>query len=185
LARGLEFERADKYVKTKRDRGAMNIENFNSAAAPSFLSLIVWHEKLNDLFLSHQEALLELDIEKAERRLMAFKQELLAHMEMEEQILLPIYQRAGRVTGGPSEFFTGEHARMREFIERFEQMLAQLSICAENIKREIIKLFDEEARFKQLVEHHDAREETILYPTLDKITGEQERIALLKKLSGA
>jgi hypothetical protein len=46
----------------------------------------------------------------------------------------------------------------------------------------VIKLFDEEATFKHVVEHHDLREQNILYPTLDRVTTEVERQELLNSL---
>ena len=44
-------------------------------------------------------------------------------------------------------------------------------------------MFDEQALFKHLMQHHDRREENILYPTLDKVTSEEERLELLSKCS--
>ena len=149
----------------------------------SFLPILKVHDHLNELFLLHQEALLALDIALAQVRLKVFEEKLLAHMRMEEDILLPVYQRAGRIPGGPVEFFTGEHKRMLEAIDRIKTALNRLDRSQPDIKREIIRLFDAEAMFKSLVEHHDSREENILYPTLDKVTSEEERRDLLSKIA--
>src|SRR6185503_9449909 len=89
----------------------------------SFLPILKVHDHLNELFLLHQEALLTLDISLAQERLKEFEDELLAHMRMEEDILLPVYQRAGRIPGGPVEFFTGEHKRMLEAVDRIKTAL--------------------------------------------------------------
>ena len=149
--------------------------------ATSFLSLLSLHEHLNELFLAHQEALLKLDVDLALSRLQQFEQELRAHMQVEEGLLLPVYSRAGQIPGGPIEFFTGEHRKMLEFLARFTEMLQQLKTKPANLPREIIKLFDTEATFKHLMEHHDLREQNILYPTLDKVTSEEEREELLSQ----
>jgi hemerythrin-like domain-containing protein len=165
----------------------MIIENIDQphqeSDAPSFLPLLKIHDHLNELFLSHQEALLSLELSLAAERLRLFEEELRSHMRMEEEILLPVYQRAGRIQGGPVEFFTGEHKRMLEAIDRIKDHLSRLTPDQPDLKREIIKLFDLEAFFKGLVEHHDSREENILYPTLDKVTSQQERKELLAKIS--
>jgi hemerythrin-like domain-containing protein len=145
----------------------------------SFLSLLEVHRRLDELFLLHQEALLALDPRLALERLREFKGELQVHMRAEEELLLPVYERAGRIQGGPVEFFTGEHKRMLEFIARFDGKLEKLVADQMNLKRDIISLFDGEAVFKQLMEHHDAREQNILYPALDRVTSEQERRRLL------
>lgn len=147
----------------------------------TFLSLIEVHDRLNELFLSHQEALLSLDLPLARERLDRFERELLAHMRDEEELLLPVFQRAGRILGGPPEFFTGEHEKLRAFIERFRKTLAELDLSRTGHKREIIELFDDQATFKSLLEHHDQREQSILYPTLDRVTDEDERRGLLRR----
>lgn len=41
--------------------------------------------------------------------------------------------------------------------------------------------FDEQTTFKHLLAHHDQREANILYPTLDHVTTEEEREALLAR----
>ncbi len=146
---------------------------------PSFLSLLDVHARLNELFLLHQETLLMQDIHLARERLLQFERELLAHMIFEEERLFPIYERAGRIPGGPLELFAGEHRKMRLFLDRFKQKLDEWLSHPPDLKRRIIALFDEQAMFKHLVEHHDLREQNILYPTLDRMTDERERQELL------
>jgi hemerythrin-like domain-containing protein len=145
------------------------------------MSLLKVHEDLKELFLSHHMALLALDIELAHERLLQFRREIEEHMHVEEELLLPVYNRAGRIPGGPVEFFTGEHKRLLEFLSRFDEQLTQMKSSSENPAREIIELFDGEAVFKSLLEHHDLREQNIFYPVLDEITTEQERQQLLSK----
>lgn len=50
-----------------------------------------------------------------------------------------------------------------------------------DLKRQTLKLFDEEAMFNLLVEHHDSREQNILYLTLDRVTSEMEKQDLLAR----
>jgi hemerythrin-like domain-containing protein len=148
---------------------------------PSFVSLLEIHEHLNATFLAHQEALLARDIDLAMVTLRQFQRDLVAHMLVEEELLLPVYARAGRIPGGPIEFFTGEHNRMLEFLGRFREKLDGLKESRANLAKEIIELFDQEAQFKQLMQHHDMREQNILYPTLDDVTTDEERQNLLRQ----
>ncbi|MCS7158496.1 MAG: hemerythrin domain-containing protein [Blastocatellia bacterium] len=148
---------------------------------PSFLLLLRVHERLNELFLQHQEALLEQDLARARERLAVYERELLAHMRPEEDLLLPVYARAGAIPGGPIELFLGEHRKMREFLERFRLTLAEFEAHPADLCRRIIRLLDEQAMFKHLVEHHDLREQNILYPALDRVTTEAERRELLRR----
>jgi hemerythrin-like domain-containing protein len=99
----------------------------------------------------------------------------------EEDLLLPVYRRAGPIPGGAVELFTSEHRKMLEYVEQFKGTLARLQEQPPNLKREVIALLDVQATFKHLVEHHDLREQNILYPTLDRVTGEEERRELLAR----
>lgn len=147
----------------------------------SFLAILAIHEHLDELFLLHQEALLKLDLTLAAARLQAFERELQTHIRVEEELLLPVYQRAGRIPGGPIEFFTGEHQRLLAMLARFAETIEQLKHNQTDLDREVIRLFDAEAVFKSLMQHHDQRERNILYPKLDEVTEEAERAVLLEE----
>lgn len=151
----------------------------NAGTGMSFLSLLEVHDHLTELFLLHQEALLVRELDLAAARLSQFEHELRRHMQIEEELLLPVYARAGRIPGGPIEFYTGEHKKMLGFLTRFAEKLNVLNPEDPKLDREIIELFDDQATFKNLMEHHDSRERTILYPTLDEVTDDRERAELL------
>jgi hemerythrin-like domain-containing protein len=151
----------------------------------SFAELLNVHERLNDLFLIHQEALLRLDLEMAAERLRIYERELRAHMRVEEDLLMPVYERAGRIAGGPSEFFIGERRRMLEFLARFAATLDELKEESGDPARRVIRLFDEEAMFKSLCDHHDMRERNIFFPTLDRVIDEAERCELISRCLAA
>lgn len=148
----------------------------------SFAILEQAHRGLAELFLRHQEALLELDLALALARLDDYERELRAHITLEEEVLMPVYRRAGRIPGGPVEFFTGEHQRLLEFLARFSDALRLLpGRPTEALRREVIGVLDAEARFKTLIEHHHQREHNIFFPALDRVTSEAERAALLAR----
>ncbi|MBL8208545.1 MAG: hemerythrin domain-containing protein [Blastocatellia bacterium] len=147
----------------------------------SFLDVLKIHEYLDELFLQHQEALLQLDIELAAERLRFYECQLHIHMQVEEELLLPVYARAGKIPGGPPEFFTGEHQRMREFLTRFTATLVEMNRDRTNLPRRVLALFDEEAMYKNLCLHHDQRERNLFFPTLDRVTGEAERRDLIAR----
>ena len=152
----------------------------------SFLELLKLHREFDELFLYHQEALLSLDIYGASEILARYKPELLTHMKQEEDLLLPLYQaRAGRIPGGPVEFFLGEHKKMAAFIDEFQKALIRMrSESGSQLKRSIIALLDRESTYKCLLEHHNLREKNILYPWLDRVTTEAERATILEKCLG-
>jgi hemerythrin-like domain-containing protein len=151
----------------------------------SFAELLNVHERLNELFLLHQESLLRLDLELAAERLRIYERELRAHMRVEEDLLMPVYERAGKIAGGPPEFFIGEHRRMLEFLARFAATLGDLKEESGAPARRVIRLFDEEAMFKNLCDHHDMRERNIFFPALDRVTDEPERRELIGRCFAA
>jgi iron-sulfur cluster repair protein YtfE (RIC family) len=151
----------------------------------SFAEILSVHERLDEIFLLHQESLLRLDLETAAERLRIYERELRAHMQVEEDLLMPVYERAGKIAGGPPEFFIGEHRRMLEFLARFAATLDELKGASGDPARGVIRLFDEEAMFKSLCEHHDMRERAIFFPTLDRVTDEVERRDLIGRCFAA
>jgi iron-sulfur cluster repair protein YtfE (RIC family) len=151
----------------------------------SFAELLNVHERLNELFLLHQEALLRLDLKLAAKRLRIYERELRAHMQAEEELLMPVYERAGKIAGGPPEFFIGEHRRMLEFLARFAATLGELKVESGDPARRVIRLFGEEAMFKSLCDHHDMREGAIFFPALDRVTDEAERQELIGRCFAA
>jgi hemerythrin-like domain-containing protein len=156
--------------------------NKQPVSQPSFLSLLVPHAELDELFYQHQEALLALDIRLALERLQAFQRALCRHMADEEELLLPLYgERAGPIPGGAATLFLAEHRKMLQLLTGFREQLAVLEGAPPDLKRQVLHLLDQESMFKHLVEHHDLREQNILYPTLDQVTSEAERRELLSR----
>ena len=154
--------------------------------AVSFVTLLETHTILRELFVQHQEALLDLDLPHALERLEEFERRLQHHIWEEESVLLPIYERAGAIPGGPPVLFTGEHQRMREFLAHFKHALSSLATHpAGELKRGILWLLDRQASFKGLMEHHDQRESNLFYPTLDRVTTEAERREILTRCGAA
>lgn len=148
----------------------------------SFLSLLETHEWLDEHFLLHQEALLAGDLSLALDLLKTVEEGQREHIRVEEELLLPVYERAGRIPGGDTRFYLNEHRKMLAILDGFMETLPRLvQEGSTNTRREIVGLFDQAYWFKRLLEHHDNREENILYPVLDQVTSEPERKALLKE----
>ncbi len=149
----------------------------------SFLRLLDLHADLDAAFAEHQFALLHTEFGKALELLTAYETALLAHMDDEEKILLPLYtERAEIERGGSEKLFLDEHEKMRHLITLFRDATEELGKETKP-ERHLIRLLDREAFYKRLCSHHDIREENILYPALDKVTTAEERIALFERLT--
>lgn len=160
----------------------MNNDRPSTERRKSFSELLQVHVRLDELFLDHQRALLRLDLSTALDVLEAYETELLAHMQDEEELMIPLYRERAEVpVGGTAEIFLGEHDKLRQFLVLFKEELAK-SETFQDLERGALFLLDSQHIFKRLLVHHDNREKKILYPLLDQITTEQERVDLFALL---
>lgn len=150
----------------------------SQASVDSFNELVAYHVALNDLFQRHQEALLLLDLPRSITLMEEYQTDLARHIAAEEAVILPVYgNRAGPVPGGTLEIFLAEHRKMAQTVEGF---LADLHAMAP-VPQEAIALLDKECTYKHLVNHHDTREENLLYRWMDRITTVEERKVLVRR----
>lgn len=148
----------------------------------SFTDLLELHQRLDELFLEHQRALMRLDLDGAASALRDFANELLAHIRDEEALMIPLYQeRAKAPVGGAAEIFLGEHEKLKRFLVLFEEEIEKIRNM-DDIERGVLFLIDSQHLFKRLLVHHDTRERKMLYPLLDEVTNEAERDRLFKEL---
>ncbi len=141
------------------------------------------HARLDRLFLDHQGYILDRDPRRAVQSFERYAAELLEHMRHEEKVLLPLYRKIGEAPNAPVVFFTGEHKRMREFLRRIRARLHRLEQSDQEGRKDRsgrygrwIALFDLESAYKNLVQHHDQREKSKLYPALGRLASEALRL---------
>ena len=143
-----------------------------------FLSLLTQHATLDELFLCHQESLIALRPLLARRFLFVYRELLTAHMNYEDEVLLPVYQRVGPTERAPVVLYTGQHRKMNLLLDAIEQLMQPLIDAPEHPRRQVIQIIDIESTLKNLTEHHDVAESQALYAVLEStITGdERERL---------
>ncbi len=153
-----------------------------TAPPASLMALMDRHGRLDALFFSHQNALLDRDPAGAAGALEKYGAALEAHMSEEETHILPLYAvRAPQPPGGGVQMFLDEHRKLREFIRDLRPRVAALGTAPE--PRAILNLLDRETLFKNYMDHHDRRERAFLYPGLDAVTTAEERRSLLATLA--
>ena len=149
----------------------------------TFTELLILHRELDELFFVHQRALMRMDIGEARRALEEFNSALLAHIHDEEELMIPIYlDRAVSPIGATAEIFLGEHNKIRQYLELFKAEMIKLK-TTEDLERGVLFLIDSQHIFKRLLVHHDTREKKFLYPILDEVTTESERLELFASLT--
>ncbi|GAB4329596.1 MAG: hypothetical protein Kow0074_26140 [Candidatus Zixiibacteriota bacterium] len=141
------------------------------------------HHDLDEMFLSHQQALLNRDMHEAMRCLLKYERLLHLHMEHEERYLLPAFS-AGRAgldnpPGLPAEVYVLEHRKIRERLNDLKRRMRDLSQTADCSARNLIGVLDLECGFKQLVEHHNRRELNLLYPDSNTLIPHHDRTEMI------
>ena len=132
--------------------------------------ILAEHQEMDELFLQHQEALLEQDWGKAQARYAAFHALLLRHIELEDSCLVPLHQQLAKPQWR-TLVYTAEHDKVLEIAQIMaERIAAPKPENASQRLRWIIKLLDDERSLKNLVEHHNEREEKGMLPELARQT---------------
>jgi hypothetical protein len=133
---------------------------------PIHLRLPAEHVEADALFLRHQEALLAREFAEAEALFAEFRDAVARHIAVEEREALPLYRALGPAPpGGAADLIVAEHRKIEQFLAQFAARLAAWRDQPPP-PREVIGLLDAEAQFKHLMDHHDRRERSFLYPAL-------------------
>ncbi len=157
-------------------------EERQASGSPFLTAWLAPHARLDALLEKHRIALMQLDLPVAQRALEELAGALREHIALEEHWILPRYAQLEAPPGGALVLFTGEHQKLLDFVRRFERALKTLA--AEGpAHRKVLPLLDQQATFKNLLEHHDARERNLLYPTLERSLSREELAALCGRLA--
>lgn len=126
------------------------------------------HDELTELFLRHQEKLVERDQAAALQALEYFESRLRLHLKLEEDHLLPALERAaaeGAVFTFSAEFYLLEHKKMLDLLAGVATALRGLP-GGRIAPRAAVDIIDREWMFKNLMDHHVRREHSTLFPEL-------------------
>ena len=129
------------------------------------------HLALRELFMQHQEALLQARFDEAIESLVNFYTRLAVHMALEEQHLFPEFSKIDRKTRWDVSLYEKEHVKVKQLYETILNdlmWLSQQSFNESDTRRNIIALLDREKTFKGLLEHHEDREESAMLKELDE-----------------
>jgi iron-sulfur cluster repair protein YtfE (RIC family) len=98
---------------------------------------------------------------------------LLRHMRIEEELLFPVFEARSGMVNGPTEVMRDEHRQVRTALGLMRRGLLRTDAGAYG---EGLRFFD------SVLPDHNAKEEHILYPTLDRLLRPAERAALVARL---
>lgn len=130
------------------------------------------HDRLGELFRQFQ-TLKSSDYGKAVKAFEEFKAGLERHIVWEEEILFPAFEKKSGNSDGPTEVMRWEHRQIRSF----------LNAIAEKLAGEDGNTSMEEMGLHAMLTQHNQKEENILYPMIDQLTGAEERTGMFAAMN--
>ena len=122
------------------------------------------HRECDHILSEAEDAAEQGDFDKALERYTAFKNETLAHFDMEEEYLFPLFESKTGMTQGPTQVMRMEHAQAKGLFEKMDE--------AYNAKdKERIFALGESMNI--LLQQHNAKEEQMLYTMMQMHLGDQ------------
>ncbi len=144
------------------------------------------HERLWELLLRFQEALMVGDLDVARVAAENLAHEFVVHREVEDQVLLPLFVDLGlEAEGARLKLFAAEHSKLTTLaaglideVERLELLVSEDAMQSRDCLDGIELAFT----FKHLFHHHTEREDAALYPALGEAIGAVERAAVWERM---
>ena len=129
------------------------------------------HLDLRELFIQHQEFLLQGQFDEALTCLNHYDMCHQAHAKLEERYLFPEFAKIERQSRWDVSLYEKEHEKITSLFENISEDLNWLSeqqLTESQTRRNIIALLDREKTFKGLTEHHEEREEDAMLKEMDE-----------------
>lgn len=140
-----------------------------------------YHASIDEVFLLHQEALLEQQFPLAKQLLHWFTELLDQHIELEDGLLFPAHQGLSEEVRWQTSLYSHEHQKLRQLL--LELTLRFNALHAAPSRRGLLALLDYQRTFKNVLEHHEEREEIALLVELDLQLEHTQRQRLLQQIS--
>lgn len=154
-------------------------------ALPDLEPALDLHQAMEVLLVAHRVALMDADLPRAAAALSRFSAAMLAHVEVEDRLVMPRYRDAapagGWARGADPDIVSNEHEKIQR---RLPELLAAVreveaaGLAEAERKVACLDLLDREKVFADLLEHHDLRERAHVYPRLEVVLGPEERQAM-------
>jgi iron-sulfur cluster repair protein YtfE (RIC family) len=130
------------------------------------------HDRLDTLFMEFAR-LKRRDFPKAKEYFKDFLRGLKRHIVWEEDVLFPLFEnKTGMRNSGPTAVMRQEH---RLIGAALEELHGKVRLADPDCDAEADKLLD-------LLGQHNAKEETVLYPTLDQLIRSEEAAAAFHEM---
>jgi len=132
------------------------------------------HRHCDESFIAAESLVAAEKWTEAANHWRAFSQDFERHLQQEETILFPAFERTTGMTMGPTQVMRGEHGQMRQLVTGLTQALESQS------KDQYLGLSE---TLMILMQQHNMKEEQMLYPmTQNNLPHPQQTIAAMERL---
>lgn len=136
----------------------------------SFFS--VDHDRLDRLFTIFRQRVVQ-NSEQARPYFTKFREGLTRHIEWEENLLFPRFEKASGMTeSGPTQVMRSEHIQIRALLEEIEDTLEMNKPSASCIEQ-----------LEQMLTMHNMKEERVLYVQCDQLISKNDVDKMLLELN--
>ena len=130
------------------------------------------HRRCDEFFVAAEGAASQGDWDKAQNEFNEFRQAIEQHFAMEEEALFPSFEEASGNSMGPTQVMRYEHQQMRELFDEMAEAVAAKNADDFLGSAETLLI---------LMQQHNRKEESILYPMSDQVLSGQ-RESLLERM---
>lgn len=150
-------------IKRRERRDGRNVSEFLGAD----------HQRIDALFDAAERLVGQGDFASALERFREFRVGLERHMDVEEKILFPEFERLTAVPPGPTAVMRSEHLQLRELLGEIEEALRG------EFTSEFIGAAGE---LREVLGDHNMKEERVLYPMTDRSLGAEGSDELVRSM---
>jgi iron-sulfur cluster repair protein YtfE (RIC family) len=157
-----------------RAEGAMDALETGAGGFDSVTGYLGWdHDRLDEVLRSVSAEVETGCFAEASALYEEFEVGLRRHIRIEEELLFPVFEARSGMVNGPTDVMRDEHQQVR----------TALGLMRRGLQRADAAAYADGRRFLETVlPDHNAKEEHILYPTLDRLLRPAERAALVARL---
>jgi hemerythrin-like domain-containing protein len=118
------------------------------------------HRECDDRFSLAEQAAGQGDFPECMQHFTAFRNSMVVHLSIEEDLLFPAFERRTGLESGATRVMRAEHQQMRALME-------EMSRAAEAGEQE--RFLDLAEMLLIFLQQHNMKEENVLYPMLDDV----------------
>lgn len=118
------------------------------------------HKQCDDLFAAAESAVSNCDWNVATPEFSRFRNAMLHHFAMEEEVLFPAFETRTGMRQGPTSVMRSEHFQMKDLFDRMSDAITNKNINAYLGDADTLLI---------IMQQHNLKEEQMLYPMADRV----------------